>query len=244
MVIFGGLELVVGGYFVHKHYKNKHAKRKLEEETQQRRHHTFPGAQPQSQHQAWHQPTQYQPPQHPVQPPHAPQYKYASQPYPQPYHQPPHTQSFNIPRRPVQQQQQQQQQQHPQQPLPEIIQPLQRADSNATLSRMPIANGYRPGGLNGPGPTLPPRPQFSSLSPIPQSPYSNSGFSVSTPALAASPTTPTTPIYGTGQHGGRQTIDDNWETYTAQGSLHYAPSVSTALGEQHDPDEPPPPYRP
>ncbi|PVH97257.1 hypothetical protein DM02DRAFT_616650 [Periconia macrospinosa] len=110
---------------------------------------------------------------------------------------------------------------------------------------MPIANGYRPGGMNGNPSQLTPQPQVGTLSPIPQSPYSTSGFSVSSPALNASPTTPQTPIYGTGPYGGTQTIDDNWETYTSpHGRSNYAPSVSTALGERYDPDEPPPPYRP
>jgi hypothetical protein len=43
--------------------------------------------------------------------------------------------------------------------------------------------------------------------------------------------------------GGRQTVDDNWETYdfNPHPNAHYAPTVaSTQLGE-HDP---PPPYMP
>ncbi|KAF1951531.1 hypothetical protein CC80DRAFT_453776 [Byssothecium circinans] len=246
MVILGGLEFVVGGYLVHKHYKNKNEKKRLEEETQQRRHQTFPGAKPQScprpsPHHHQHRPPpnipqqkytyhapQAQPPRHPY---YQPQFQHDARPHPI------HTQSFNIPRRPVPPPR------HRPSP-PQIIQPLQRADSCATISRMPIANGYRPSGMNHSAPAMPPRPLAPTLSPIPQSPYSNGAFSVSTPALALSPITPTTPLYGTGQHGGRQTIDDNWETYTAQGGRHYAPSESTALGEAYDPDEPPPPYRP
>ncbi|KAF2634254.1 hypothetical protein P280DRAFT_474776 [Massarina eburnea CBS 473.64] len=240
MVILGGLELAVGGYLVHRHYKNKNEKKRFEQETQQRRHHTFPGARPQS----CPQDPQPQPQPPPDLPPRKVTYHTPQNPPPrQPYYQPQfkhdarphpitHTQSFNIPRRPLPQQ------------APQIIQPLQRADSCATISRMPIANGYRPSGVNGGAPAMPSRRHAPTLSPIPQSPYSNGRFSVSTPALAVLPIKPTTPLYGTGLRGGGQTVDDNWETYAGQGGGHYAPSVSTALGEYHDPDEPPPPYHP
>jgi hypothetical protein len=46
MVIFGGLEIVVGGYVVHRYHKKKNLKKQLEEEAQHRRHNTFPGAKP------------------------------------------------------------------------------------------------------------------------------------------------------------------------------------------------------
>lgn len=259
MVLLGGLEFVVGGYFVHRHYKHKNEQKRLEVETNQRRINTFPGAKPQAPYQ------QHAHQHHPVATPEqAPRQKYTynsppipprpqAQPQQQPYydpqsHSPPpisHTQSFNIPRRPVPPKRPQPQQSH--QNLPQLIQPLQRADSMATISRMPIANGYRPGGMNGNSPQMASQLQVGTLSPIPQSPYSTSGFSVSSPALNAntSPTTPHTPIYGTGPYGRHQTVDDNWETYASpNGRSEYAPSVSTALGEHYDPDEPPPPYRP
>lgn len=245
MVIFGGLEIVAGGYLIHRYHKKQNEKKRLEDEAQQRRHNTFPGAQ---------QPKPYYPPAHPHHPPApAPQQKYtyhSPQPRPQvpfppqhrftePLPQNPynatqfnHAQPHMIPRRPVPQQQ----------PPPIIIQPLQRADSMATLSRMPMANGYRPGRAEN-EPPLPPRRQTSTLSPVPQSPspYGHSGFAVSSPALGHTAVTPT---HHTAQTGGWQSVDDNWETYTQpHGHAHYAPSVSTALGEQVD-DDPPPPYRP
>ncbi|KAF2249760.1 hypothetical protein BU26DRAFT_518317 [Trematosphaeria pertusa] len=248
MVLLGGLEFVVGGYLIHRYHKDKNEKKKLEAEAQQRRHHTFPGPAPQSCN-------PYPQPQQPM----MPQQKYACYaPQPQPQHRPhpqfqpqpqhrphtaqpvPHAQTFEIPRRPLPHQQ----------PPPQIIQPLQRTDSFATISRMPIANGSRPHNAEHQPPGLPPRPHVSNLS-IPQQqpanhPYSNAGFSVSTPGLGTTPATyPTYPTGYTGQQGGRQTVDDNWETYAPQTGLghgqgHYSPSESTALGE----DDPPPPYRP
>jgi hypothetical protein len=113
----------------------------------------------------------------------------------------------------------------------------------ATLSRMPIANGYRPSNHN--EPTLPPRQHAIGLSPIQQSPYSNTAFSVSSPAFGATPTSP--PISyvmeSNGGLAGRHTTDDNWETYEHGGNRYstYAPTeASTQLGEWG----PPPPYAP
>jgi hypothetical protein len=237
-MIFGGLEIVAGGYFAHKYYKNKNEKRRLEGEAQTRRHSTFPGN-------TWLAcPPQPPPPQQPV----APQQKYpyyapvaSVAPQPQLQHRPHpiHTQSFQsfkIPRRPV-----------PQREPAIIIQPsLQRADSMATLSRMPVANGWRPQGVPAEhAPALPPRQQTAGLSPIAQSPYSNPSFSVSSPAFGATPTSPPIQyVMGTDDRlGGRQTVDDNWETYdfNPHPNAHYTPTVaSTQLGE-HDP---PPPYVP
>jgi hypothetical protein len=253
MVILGGLEFVAGGYLLHRYNKNKNEKKRLQAEAHERRHYTFPAAKPHSCYAYQQQP--YQHPQY-QQPPyqHIPQQKYtyhAPQPQPQPSLQPqhrvqprphglPHTASFEIPRRPVPPPQPQQQ------PPPLIIQPLQRADSFATISRMPIANGYRPSDVESHPPALPPRQDSSSLSPIPQSPYSTAAFSRSSPALGPPPLTPTTPVYAS-PHFGRQTVDDNWETFAPHAGPpahgHYAPSVSTALGED-DPNDPPPPYIP
>ncbi|KAI4666371.1 uncharacterized protein J4E79_002409 [Alternaria viburni] len=257
-MIFGGLEIVAGGYLIHRHYRKKNGKEQLEEEAQQRRHHTFPGANPAKQN-GWNTQAHHRPQHHPQaqqQQPVVPQQKYAcyapvaAQPRPQIYqpqfqpqpqvqhqaqpqsrpHAPPHTQSFNIPRRPV-----------PQRKPQIIIEPsLQRTDSFATISRMPIANGSRPHDV----------PEQASpaigLSPIPQhGVYGNAGFSVSTPAFGATPTSPGL-VYemATGREGGvGQTVDDNWETYGGHahaGAPHYAPTVSTELGER----DPPPPYMP
>ncbi|KAF3041333.1 hypothetical protein E8E12_006600 [Didymella heteroderae] len=138
--------------------------------------------------------------------------------------------SFTIPRRPV-----------PQRKPEIIIQPsLQRADSMATLSRMPIANGYRP---SNPAESTPaPRPQANGLSPVHQSPYGNAAFSVSSPAFGATATSP--PIsYFMGPQGGGHSIDEDWEPYEhgAQRYSAYAPTeASTQLGER----DPPPPYAP
>jgi hypothetical protein len=89
-------------------------------------------------------------------------------------------------------------------PTPFLIprRPLQRADSMATMSCMPVANGYRPSHALTP----------QTLRPVP--------------------------------HGGRPTVDDNWETYHSHALAHphHAPSLSKALGEPSD-DDPPPPYR-
>lgn len=244
-MIFGGLEIVAGGYFAHKYYKNKNEKKRLEEETQHRRNNTFPSngpasypLQPHFQHQEQrpqHRPQQTTPPRKyachaPT--PHRPQCQ--AQPCPQQLRpKPSHAQSFTIPRRPV-----------PQRKPEIIVQPsLQRADSMATLSRMPIANGYRPS--NQAEPTLPPHHQANHPSPIQQSPYGNAAFSVSSPAFGATPTSP--PISYVmapeGGVGGRHTIDDNWETYEHEVHRYsaYAPTeASTHLGER----DPPPPYAP
>ncbi|CAG5155883.1 uncharacterized protein ALTATR162_LOCUS3882 [Alternaria atra] len=255
-MIFGGLEIVAGGYLIHRHYRKKNGKEQLKEEAQKRRHHTFPGANCAKQNgwntQAPHRPQHHQQQQHSAIPQqkyacYAPvaaqprpqiyqpqcqaqaQLQYQSQPQPRP-HAPPHTQSFNIPRRPV-----------PQRKPQIIIQSsLQRTDSFATISRMPIANGERPQDVS--EQTSP----AAGLSPIPQhGVYGNSGFSVSTPAFGATPTSPgLTYEMASGHEGGAgQTVDDNWETYGhghGGGGLHYAPTVSTELGER----DPPPPYAP
>ncbi|KAF2438029.1 hypothetical protein P171DRAFT_166285 [Karstenula rhodostoma CBS 690.94] len=240
MVILGGLEIVAGGYLFHRYQRNKSEKKRLEQEAQQRRYNTFPGAKPQPCHPSHPQhavpPQKYgyvahAPPSRP-QPPYPPLHRPSTEPPPHRPHNARHAsqpQSFMIPRRPLPKQQ------HA--PPPQMIQPLQRADSMATISRMPIANGYRPSHVAD-DPQLPPRRQNPQLSPIPQSPYGNPGFAVSSPAFINNPTTQT---YSPTQHGGRQTMDDNWETYNNH--AHYAPSLSTALGETRD-DDPPPPYRP
>ncbi|KAF2871396.1 hypothetical protein BDV95DRAFT_39983 [Massariosphaeria phaeospora] len=242
MVIFGGLEFVVGGYFIHRHYKNKNRleKDRLEDEAQERRCNTFPGAKPQSssaqqpsvpQYKYEYRVQQPQPPTHPHTRP---------QPHPYASQAPPRAQSFMIPRRPVPPRKLE---------LQHEIQPLQRSDSMATLSRMPIANGYRPTDSPGHNPPLPPRRQQSSLLSLPQDepanyPYSNAGFSVSTPALAApssfSPITPTSD-----GPPGRGTVDDNWETYATQPQPQYGgPAASGPARHEDSEDDPPPPYLP
>ncbi|KAH7383935.1 hypothetical protein BKA66DRAFT_463125 [Pyrenochaeta sp. MPI-SDFR-AT-0127] len=254
-MIFGGLEIVAGGYLIHRHYRKKNnEKERLEDEAQQRRHNTFPGAN-RPKPNGWNTQAQHRPQHHPhcqQQQPIIPQQKYAcyapavaaqpqhqyqaqapmhTQPRPQ---QPPHTQSFKIPRRPV-----------PQRKPEIIIQPsLQRTDSFATLSRMPIANGSRPQDVpEQHSPVMPPRRHATGgLQPAPQhNVYGNAGFSVSSPAFGATPTSPPlTYTMATGLEP-RQTIDDNWETYgDGNRTSHYAPTVSTQLGEQ----DPPPPYTP
>jgi hypothetical protein len=222
-MLFGGLEIVAGGYLIHRHYRKKGRKEQLEEEAQQvaSADNTKPGGWDTQAHrrpQQHHQPAipqqksacsaQSCPPQHQPPPPqalHRPR-----------RHAPTHTQSFSIPRRPV-----------PQHKPHIIVQPLlQRTDSFATISRMPIANGARPQDSEQP-------------SPVPQhGVYANAGFSVSTPAFGATPTSPGLTYEMTTAH----TVDDNWETYGhgAGGALHYAPTVSTQLGER----DPPPPYAP
>ncbi|KAF1972705.1 hypothetical protein BU23DRAFT_554896 [Bimuria novae-zelandiae CBS 107.79] len=254
MVILGGLEIVAGGYLVHRYHKKQKEKKRLVEEAQQRRNNTFPGAKPHYQHHHQYQagpiPQQkygcvaHGPPNRPP-PPFAPPHRpYTEPPAHRPHHSPSSSQPqpFMIPRRPVPKRQYTQQPYEAAPPI--IIQPLQRADSFATISRMPIANGYRPSDVTEDAP-FPPRPHNQQLSPIPQSPmnspYGNPGFAVSSPALGNNPTTPT---YGPGLRGGGHTVDDNWETYNQRPShAHYAPSESTALGEARD-DDPPPPYRP
>lgn len=224
MVILGGLEVVVGGYLIHRYHKNKNEKKRLEIEANNRRQNTFPGAKPQS----------YPPQQQPM----MPEQKYACyapQPLPQSQFQPrPHPAQTFPQTRPYPQHSQS----HPP-PMPQYqppIQPLQRADSMATLSNMPIANGLRPGEAN---PQLPPRRQTSNPRPIPQqqhltTPYYNPSFSTSVPAFQPSPTSPYT---HNNSAFGRQTVDDNWEAYgPVSGSPHH--------GNQEDEDDPPPPYRP
>lgn len=249
-MIFGGLEIVAGGYLIHRHYRKKNEKERLEDEAQQRRHNTFPGAD-RPKPNGWHTQAQHRPQHHPQQQPIIPQQKYACyaptvSPQPQPQYQaqapvhsqprphPTHTQSFQIPRRPV-----------PQRKPQIIIQPsLQRTDSFATISRMPIANGSRPQDVpEDQSPISPPRRHATGgLQPAPQhNIYGNAGFSVSSPAFGATPTSPPlTYTMATGLEG-RHTVDDNWETYAhGDASPHYAPTVSTQLGEQ----DPPPPYTP
>jgi hypothetical protein len=266
-MIFGGLEIVAGGYLVHRHYKHKNAKKRQADELEARRHNTFPGARPTShcQH-AQQAPPQYQQPAVTQQPviaqqkyacyapsvaslPQAPQqHLYPVQPFVQAQAQtqprpgpPRHAQTFTIPRRPV-----------PESKPQIIIEPsLQRTDSFATLSRMPIANGYRPQGLpQDSTPVLPPRRHATGgLQPVTtQGVYGNPGFSISTPALGATPTSPgLTYTFATSPqaYGGHST-DDNWETYGHHGHvgdarLSHAPTTaSTQLGER----DPPPPYMP
>lgn len=256
-MIFGGLEIVAGGYLIHRHYRKKNEKEKLlEEDAQNKRNNTFPGANCAKQYNNWHQQANHHA-QHQQQPAIPPQ-KYACyapvvpQPQPRPQfcqpqaepqgqtqyqqrpHAPPHTQSFNIPRRPV-----------PQRKPQIIIQPsLQRSDSFATISRMPIANGYRPQNV--------PEQQSSALAPaglsqIPRyGPYGNAGFSMSTPAFGATPTSPDLAyeMADDQAYSAGHTAHHDWETYSYEhgGSApHYAPTVSTELGEC---EPPPPPYRP
>lgn len=255
MVILGGLEIVAGGYLVHRYHKKQNKKKRLVEEAQQRRNNTFPGAKQQPYYvphfsdststteqkygYVTHAPSTH--PQPPFPPPH--------RPYTEPAHRGASTvhatqpQPFMIPRRPVPKQYYSQP--HPQHASPPIIiQPLQRADSFATISRMPIANGYRPSHVVDDAPTPPPRhgPQLSPISQSPMnSPWGNPAFAASSPALGNHPTTPT---FRSNMHSERQTVDDNWETYNqVPGHAGYTPSVSTALGEHRD-DDPPPPYHP
>jgi len=94
-------------------------------------------------------------------------------------------------------------------------------------------------------PVRPPTGTQGGLRPAPlQTVYGNAGFSMSTPALGATPTSPAMTYVMATEHdvGGRHTVDDNWETYGhgAGQQPHYAPTVSTDLGER----DPPPPYRP
>lgn len=244
-MIFGGLEIVAGGYFAHKYYKNRNEKRRLEEEAQSRRNNTFPSNRPsryplqpqfppQEQHHQHHYPQHVAPPQkYACHAPITPRPQCQAQPQPQLRPKPSQAQSFNIPRRPL-----------PQRKPEIIVQPsLQRADSMATLSRMPVANGYRPSNLA--ESNLSSRQHANGLSPIAQSPYGNIAFSVSSPALGTMPTS--TPISSAMEPNdavrGRHTVDDNWETYEhgAHRYSAYAPTeASTQLGER----DPPPPYVP
>ncbi|KAF3007666.1 hypothetical protein E8E13_009011 [Curvularia kusanoi] len=242
-MIFGGLEIVAGGYFAHKYYKNKNDKKRQEDEAQYRRNHTFPSNAPSScyphpQFQHQEQLPHYQRPQYVAAPQkhacYAPTQSLSQGQRPQQQLRPQtnHAQSFNIPRRPV-----------PERKPEIIIQPgLQRADSMATLSRMPIANGYRPSDQTGPMTSH--QGQTESLLPVQQSPYGNSAFSASSPAFGATPTSP--PIRYVMAPERRETYhtaENSWEAF--EGGNHrvsaYAPTeASTQLGE-HDP---PPPYLP
>jgi hypothetical protein len=251
-MIFGGLEFVAGGYLIHRHYKHKNQKKKQEHEVEveARRHNTFPGTKPsshysQQNYQQCQQPLAqqqkyacYAPPMPPrPQPQH--HHSYPAQPDVQPRPNPPqHAQTFTIPRRPV-----------PDHKPQIIIEPsLHRTDSFATLSRMPIANGYRPQDLpEEDAQASPPRRHATGgLQPaITHGVYGNAGYSVSTPALGATPTSPAlTYTMGTSQEAHAAfTTDDNWETYDHRGQsrLSYAPTeASTQLGER----DPPPPYTP
>lgn len=256
-MIFGGLEIVAGGYLVHRHYRKKNEKERLEQEAQNRRHHTFPGANSNAKPSGWSTQAQLRP-QNQVQPQQSqsqhtvPQRKFAyhvptSQPLfachqpvrpVQPVQQsrpqaPAHTQSFNIPRRPV-----------PERKPQIIFQPsLQRTDSFATLSRMPIANGSRPQDLpEEQSPQSPPR-SSTGLLPAPQhNVYGNAGFSISSPSFGATPTSPPLTYIMATTPQEWHSVDDNWETYghSERQSL-YAPTVSTQLGER---EPPPPPYTP
>lgn len=250
-MIFGGLEIVAGGYLLHRHYKNKNEKKRQEDEAEARRHNTFPSAKPAGyqQHQYQQQPPQqYQQPMMPQQKyacyaSAAPRPDYQQYPHPGPHYNQPrpqlprHAQTFNIPRRPV-----------PQSKPAIIIQPsLQRTDSFSTLSNMPIANGSRPQDVNDESPVIPPRRHASGgLHPTTQHGiYGNAGYSVSTPAFGATPTSPgltyTMATTAEAEGNGLHTVDDNWETYNHAGNRYsYAPTVSTQLGER----EPPPPYAP
>lgn len=252
-MIFGGLEFVAGGYLIHRHYKHKNEKKRQEDEVEARRHNTFPGAKPTTnsyqqqytQHQHYQQPIiapqKYPCYGQPVAPRPQPQHQYSYPPPPHVQARPPplqHAPTFNIPRRPV-----------PEQKPQILIQPsLQRTDSFATLSRMPIADGRRPSNIpDDESPVMPPRRHATGgLQPATvHGVYGNAGYSVSTPALGATSTSPgLTYVMGANDQtlGGHST-DDNWETYGYHGNsgVHYAPTeASTQLGE-HDP---PPPYMP
>lgn len=243
-MIFGGLEIVAGGYFAHKYHKNKLNKRRLEEEAQHRRNNTFSNKNPSTyplqpcfQHEEdrpQHRPQSTAPPQYAcyTSTPHQPRPQYQAHPRPQqPRPKPSHAQSFTIPRRPV-----------PERKHEIIIQPsLQRADSMATLSRMPVANGYRPSNQAEPYP--PPQRQTNDPLPMRASPYDNVAFSVSSPAFGAAPTSP--PVsYAMAPEGGTVgiAVDNDWETYEHEAHHSaYAPTeTSTQLGER----APPPPYAP
>ncbi|KAF2186279.1 hypothetical protein K469DRAFT_706948 [Zopfia rhizophila CBS 207.26] len=224
MVLFGGLEVVVGGYFIHRYQKNKNEKRRLVEEAHQHRNNTFPGARPHTSYPAYHQPVQQQ--------------KYSCYAPQSPPQQRPHTAQPQTQPPPCPTQAQ---------PYPHI-QPLRRHDSFSSLSQIPVANGSQPQDL----PPLPPRPNQTNISPtqylrppqnqvVPQGyapvsyPYYNAGFSASYPSFEPTLTAPTT--YTSNQQAGRHTVNGNWETYGPQ-SPHGRPQP----GERDD--DPPPPYRP
>ncbi|EMD69961.1 hypothetical protein COCSADRAFT_32607 [Bipolaris sorokiniana ND90Pr] len=269
-MIFGGLEIVAGGYLLHRHYRKKNQANTAEDDAQKKRHHTFPGAicakqQQQQQLQQQYQQQHYNI-QHPPQPPqhHQPTlahqkyayYAIAPQPRPQLYtpqtlppqdfhhHQspslPPHqrppplpqTHSFTIPRRPV-----------PQRKPHIIIQPsLQRSDSFATLSRMPIANGSRPHDVREESPACMTPTAGGGLG-VGGGVYGNPGYSMSTPAFGATATSP-----GLTYEMATAEQVEGWERYEGYGreereeaTPHYASTVSTELGER---DVAPPPYVP
>lgn len=282
-MLLGGLEIVAGGYLLHRHYRKKNEKETLQYDAQKNRHQTFPGAnhcpqQPYQQQQqtGWYtqvppQPTllpassskyacyaiapqprpqiytpQTQPlPQQHVLPPAVPP---PSAPYTTRPHAPPHTQSFTIPRRPV-----------PERKPQIIIQPsLQRTDSFATLSRMPVANGSRPHDLPG-DEEFDQREEYRKQNHSTTGTtggvgaagaaglYGNTRYAASTPAFGATPTSPGL-RYEMATGAEHQVYDgEDWYAYhTAGGGAaetrpHYAPTVSTELGER---EPPPPPYVP
>ncbi|USP78849.1 hypothetical protein yc1106_06123 [Curvularia clavata] len=250
-MILGGLEIVAGGYLLHRHYRKKNQKDDFQYDTQKKRHQTYPGTNCSQQQTGWNT---HVPQQQPAMPPcHTKRACYAVAPQPRPqlytpqtipqqqqqqqqqqYQQPrpqapQHTQSFNIPRRPV-----------PQHKPQIIIQPsLQRTDSFATLSRMPVANGSRPHDIPS---DEDPSPQKEAKQPG-LSPYGNTRYAASTPAFGATPTSPGLRYeLATTEHD-----VDEWygfqREYESGGEErpHYAPTVSTELGER---DIPPPPYVP
>ncbi|EMD86225.1 hypothetical protein COCC4DRAFT_193326 [Bipolaris maydis ATCC 48331] len=259
-MIFGGLELVAGGYLLHRHYRKKNQANTAEDNAQHRRHHTFPSAicpKQQQQHHNIQHPSQ--PPQHhqPT-PPHQKYAYYAIAPQPRPqlytpqtlptqdfHHHPPplpphqrppplpQTHSFTIPRRPV-----------PERKPQIIIQPsLQRSDSFATLSRMPIANGSRPHDVREESPACITPTAGAALGVATGTVYGNHGYSMSTPAFGATATSP-----GLTYEMATPEQVEGWERYGAYGREdrdearpHYAPTVSTELGER---DVAPPPYVP
>jgi hypothetical protein len=252
MVILGGLEIVIGGYFIHRHYKHKNEKKQLQEEEEKRRHNAFPGANPPN----------GLPQLVPVLPP---QQKYAShappsytlQPQPQPCVQgrPRPCTAQTFPR----------EQPHPGPPrqmalpphmqlIQQEIQPLQRADSFSTLSHMPVADGLHRHDSRRP-PQLPARPQPSPRHTIPRrplnanSPYNNTAFSLSTPAFGPVQHVQYTSASANVNPGasapnsafGRSTVDDNWET---NGQQSQAPHVEVSEPTEQRDDDPPPPYMP
>ncbi|RMZ73444.1 hypothetical protein GMOD_00007953 [Pyrenophora seminiperda CCB06] len=269
MVIFGGLELIAGGYLIHRHYKKKDEKKRLEQQNAQNngRNNMFPGGNYAKPQQMWHLEQANHHAQHQQQQPAITPHKYAyyapvvPQPLPPPQpceplaeppqaqieqqfqqprpHAPPHTQSFSIARRPV-----------PQSKPQVIFQPgLHRTDSFATLSRMPIADGIRPQNVSEESSPVSPVAGQSNISPPRHGPYGNAGFAMSTPAFGATPTSPglTYEMAGEQAYSAGHTAGHDWETYRYDhGHGHqrppYAPTVSTELGEYEGP--PPPPYKP
>ncbi|KAF2106826.1 hypothetical protein BDV96DRAFT_590534 [Lophiotrema nucula] len=232
MVILGGLEFVVGGYLVHKHYKNKSEKKRLQEEALRRRNNTFPGAKPRP----YAHPQTYPAPK--------PEQKYAS--YAQPPHQPqPHYQAPPITPQhmPLRHPLPPHAQSEP--PYQPNIQPLRRQQSFASLSHMPVANGSQPHDVYPPVPPgqSPLNTQYThpSQQHNPNYPYYNTGFSASYPSFEP---TLVGPEQGSNQHSGRHhTMDDNWEQYGPPSPhVHFAVSDAPQPGERDD--DPPPPYRP